>query len=148
MNGICPWHALVVVVLVMGTGVLADDPPFDPTSPEDVAERNQEEEDSGETDLSGPEVEVEPNRPGPGLRGAPGAPDAAPDMRRRGNDVMGVLSTHCERCHGALKQKGGLQIIPLDQLFTARQGGFGGVRLAVRDLNTNVTTDLASGSDG
>jgi len=120
MNGISPWHALVVVVLVMGTGVLADDPPFDPTSPEDVAERNQE-EDSGETDLSGPEVEVEPNRPGPGLRGAPGAPDAAPDMRRRGNDVMGVLSTHCERCHGALKQKGGLQIIPLDQLFTGSE---------------------------
>jgi len=120
MNGIFPWHAFVVVALVMGSGVLGDDPPFDPTSPEDVAERNQEEE-SGDPDLSGPEVDVEPNRPGPRLPGAPGAPDAAPDMRRRGSDVTGILSTHCERCHGSRNQKGGLQILPLDQLFTGSE---------------------------
>ena len=69
MTGLCTLHALVVVLLAMGPSVLADDPPFDPTSPEDVAERN-EEKGSGEPDLSGPEVDVEPNRPGPGLRGA------------------------------------------------------------------------------
>lgn len=120
MTGLCTWRALVVVSMAMGPWALADDPPFDPTSPEDVAERN-EEKGSGEPDLSGPEVDVEPNRPGPGLRGAPGAPDAAPDMRRRGSDVTGILSTHCERCHGALKQKGGLQILPLDQLFTGSE---------------------------
>lgn len=117
--------AILALGLVTMAGGVEDDPPYDPTSPEDVAERNEEQEE-GETDLSGPAVEPQQGRRGGGV---PGSPDAQPDlptpgMRGGGGGemtVVNVLATHCERCHGAQKQKGGLQVLPLDQMFTGSE---------------------------
>ena len=116
--------ASLVLGLAAVAGGVEDDPPYDPTSPEDVAERNEEE--GGEPDLSGPTVEPQQGRRGGGVPGSPGAqPDLpTPGMRGGGGGeatVVNVLATHCERCHGAEKQKGGLQILPLDQMFTGSE---------------------------
>ena len=115
-----PLLPLVLIGCCTVAGHAADDPPFDPTSPADVAERN-EEQDSGETDLSGPSVEPQGGRRGGGVPGAPGA-QPEPGVRGGGAmNVVNVLTTHCARCHGTQQQKGGLQILPLAQLFTGSQ---------------------------
>jgi len=125
VNGFPPRRS-VLPLLVIGcctvVGGAVDDPPFDPTSPEDVAERQQE-QDSADPDLSGPSVAPQEGRRGGGVPGSPGAP-SEPGMREGGGgamNVLNVLTTHCERCHGAVRQRGGLQILPLDQLFTGSQ---------------------------
>ncbi|MCH2162947.1 MAG: hypothetical protein MK085_13895, partial [Phycisphaerales bacterium] len=117
--------ASLVIGLATMAGGAADDPPYDPTSPEDVAERNEEEE-SGAPDLSGPNVEPQQGRRGGGVPGSPGAqPDLpTPGMRGGGGGAttgVNVLATHCQRGHGAEKQKGGLQVLPLDQMFTGSE---------------------------
>lgn len=128
MNGF-PSCRTLLPLLVIGcctmVGGAVDEPPFDPTSPEDVAER-QEEEGSGDPDLSGPSVSPPEGRRGGGVPGSPGAPADLPEPGMRGGgggamNVVNVLATHCERCHGAQRQKGGLQILPLEQLFTGSQ---------------------------
>mgnify|MGYP001960982956 CR=1 FL=1 len=104
-----------VVLLTVAVSARADEPPFDPTSPEDVAERASEGKDS-ELDLGGPDVEVESGQRGSRLPGAPGSMEPEADRMRQGG-VVGILSAHCESCHGSRQQKGGLQILPLNQLF-------------------------------
>lgn len=111
---------IAVVVLLAGVFTArADEPPFDPTSPEHVAERASEGKDS-ELDLGGPDVEAEPGQRGGRLPGAPGSMEPDADRMRQGG-VVGILSTHCESCHGSRQQKGGLQILPLNQLFAGSE---------------------------
>jgi hypothetical protein len=38
-------------------------------------------------------------------------------MMNAGNSVQSLLANRCGSCHGASKQKGGVQMVPLDRLF-------------------------------
>jgi hypothetical protein len=113
-------HATLVVSSLFACGFHVagdeDEQPYDPTSPEQVAEREGPPEDGGSL-LAGPQVEPESDQGGRG-NGGMQLPKGEKMAR---NDVVGIFSARCEQCHGANSQKGGIQVLPLDQLFTGSE---------------------------
>jgi len=108
---------LCCLCLGMGSDVFGidEDEPFDPTSPEHVAEQEGEDVDSDEGFLSGPSVEpqVATPRRGGGQRGAgAGMGDA---------NAMSIFAAKCQQCHGPQRQKGGVQLLPLEMIFSGSE---------------------------
>ena len=95
-----------------------DDEPYDPTSPEHVAEREDEGDADAEDEeglLSGPTVESQPSgRSGRGGGRAGGG--AMGEM-----NALSIFSTKCQQCHGSEKQKGGVQLLPMDMIFSGSE---------------------------
>ncbi len=97
-----------------------DEEPFDPTSPEQVAER-EEGKDAGkepeEGFLSGPTVD--PSNTVSNQGG--GKPRGEIQGRMQQLDVFSIFSAKCQKCHGPDSQKGGIQLMPLEMVFSGSE---------------------------
>jgi hypothetical protein len=102
-------------ILVVSTLAGAADQDWDPTSPADTA-KQQDTPAQGQdpaAPLSGPDVQRE--KAGEG-RGGMRGPGGGPMMG--GDSVQALLAARCASCHGPQKQKAGVQVIPLEMLFS------------------------------
>ncbi|MDG2424750.1 MAG: hypothetical protein P8M22_12325 [Phycisphaerales bacterium] len=100
------WMLLPLAMFSAGF-ISEESPTYDPTDPSQVAEA--EDEDPG---LAGPAVEEETLDPGGGRRG---------EMMAEGMgnlSIEGVLEARCGQCHGPRKQKAGVQVVPIESMFT------------------------------
>ena len=101
-------------LLVIASLLLAQNGPlpgnWDPTDPEDVARRATDPAGGNSADdpLKGPDVPAQTNTRG-GRNGAAGGGQMTVT-------VESILRTNCNQCHGTEKQKGGLQILPVERL--------------------------------
>jgi hypothetical protein len=111
---------LCSISIALGTSFSGadEDEPYDPTSPEHVAER--EDDDSDEVDpeeglLSGPAVEPQtsPRRGGGQGQGGGGGMGQM--------NAMSIFTAKCQQCHGPQKQKGGVQLLPMDMIFSGSE---------------------------
>ncbi len=104
---------LTLATLLIAAVVTTDTPPgsWDPTNPEDVARRSTDTSTGGsaEDPLKGPDVPPGEQGSARGSRAGEGSMQMAPT-------VAGLLEARCGQCHGPDKQKGGLQIVPVNRL--------------------------------
>ena len=115
---LAPLCCSVFILASPDASFAVDDEPYDPTSPEHVAEREDEGDvdvDEGEGVLSGPTVEAQPS--GRSGRGGGGAGAGAMGQM----NALSIFSTKCQQCHGSQKQKGGVQLLPMDMIFSGSE---------------------------
>ncbi|MCH2133137.1 MAG: hypothetical protein MK116_05240 [Phycisphaerales bacterium] len=101
----------LVLAGMMALGLAADEPAYDPTDPSQVAESESKSGDAAD-DLSGPAIE-------PDSMGRPsrGGGQMQPGMMA-GVSVEALLEARCANCHGQQKQKAGVQVVPVEAMFT------------------------------
>jgi hypothetical protein len=104
--------SILVLTIALAPSVGGETAAPDPTNPADAATQSGT-ADAGKTPLAGPDVQSSPNDD---RRGGMGR---GPDGRMMGASpsVQSLLKNRCGSCHGEQKQKGGVQMVPLDTLF-------------------------------
>ena len=116
-ESLIPMLCCLCLCLGMGSHVFGidEDEPYDPTSPEHVAEQEGEDADSGGGLLSGPSVEPQTASPrrGGGQRGG--------GAEMGDTNAMGIFAAKCQQCHGPQKQKGGVQLLPMEMIFSGSE---------------------------
>ena len=105
------------IALGLPFAIADDDEPYDPTSPEHVAEREDEGSGAAEPDeelLSGPSVDPQtsPRRGGGMGQGGGGMGEM---------NAMSIFAAKCQQCHGPQKQKGGVQLLPMEMIFSGSE---------------------------
>jgi len=119
LNSTCLLVGLISFVLSSNASADGEEP-FDPTSPEQVAER-EEGKDAGkepeEGFLSGPTVD--PSNTVSNQGG--GKPRGEIQGRMQQLDVFSIFSAKCQKCHGPDSQKGGIQLMPLEMVFSGSE---------------------------
>lgn len=110
MSKVSSKHVLAVIVLA-GL-VRADTTPHDPTDPSQVVEKLPQ---SGRKNrgLAGPSIDPESLTHSDGQR--------RDMMADRVPSVEALLDAKCSHCHGALKQKAGIQVFPIEEIFTGNR---------------------------
>lgn len=107
---------LFASIVAVSTLAVASDQDWDPTSPADTA-KQQDIPAQGQdpaAPLSGPDVQSEKGGRGrDGMRGPGGGPTMT-----GGDSVQALLAARCASCHGPQKQKAGVQIVPIEMLFS------------------------------
>ena len=104
-------HSLLLMSVCTTLVTAPADTPYDPTDPSQVAE-----------------AEAVPGRSTPGL-GGPGIGEEdlqsrqggggmMQDMPMSGVSVEAILESQCAQCHGPNKQKAGVQLVPIEAMFT------------------------------
>ncbi|MEE2907687.1 MAG: c-type cytochrome domain-containing protein [Planctomycetota bacterium] len=104
--------SMLLSLVVLSVGFFADEaPPYDPTDPSQVAESEagHSDDDAG---LAGPSVDPESLDPRDGRRGEM-MTEAMQSL-----SLEGLLEARCGQCHGPRKQKAGLQVVPVEAMFT------------------------------
>lgn len=114
-HSLLPLCCTASLLVSLGVSLAEDEEPYDPTSPEHVAEREEDGDMvEGEGVLSGPAVESQPSGRSRGGGGAPGS--AGSSMGEM--NALSIFSTKCQKCHGPQKQKGGVQLLPMEMIFS------------------------------
>ncbi|MDG2477664.1 MAG: hypothetical protein P8M32_07185 [Phycisphaerales bacterium] len=107
---------LFASIVAVSTLAVASDQDWDPTSPADTA-KQQDVPAQGQdpaAPLSGPDVQSEKGGRGrDGMRGPSGGP-----AMTGGDSVQALLAARCASCHGPQKQKAGVQVVPIEMLFS------------------------------
>ena len=120
LKNTCLLAGLVSIALISPT-MADEEEPFDPTSPEQVAEREEEKEGGKEPEegfLSGPTVDPS-NTVGERNGGMPTRAMREGGMQQM--DVFSIFSAKCQKCHGPDSQKGGVQVMPLEMVFSGSE---------------------------
>ena len=99
------FHLALLVILAGASR--ADTPVYDPTDPSQVVEESSEEITDG--GLAGPSIDPESlndrNGDGPGM------------MAQGAASVESLLEARCAQCHGVRRQKAGVQVFPVAEIF-------------------------------
>ena len=96
-----------LALIVVSCSTVADTPVYDPTDPSQVVKESQDQ--STEEGLAGPSID--PSSLNDGNGGGQGM------MAGGGRSVEALLESRCAQCHGARKQKAGIQVFPVEQIF-------------------------------
>ena len=105
MTNLKPTFFLTLTIVSCST--VADTPVYDPTDPSQVVEEAPDQ--TSEKSLAGPSIEPSSLKNGDdGGRGM---------MAGGGKSVEALLEARCAQCHGARKQKAGIQVFPVEQIF-------------------------------
>ena len=100
--------ACFLASLVICALALADTPLYDPTDPSQVAEQSPDgTKDNG---LAGPSIDPASLKEGTG-GGARGM------MAGGSQSVEALLEARCAQCHGVRRQKAGIQVYPVEEIF-------------------------------
>ena len=106
---------MLLSLAVLSAGFSADETPsYDPTDPSQVAE-SQEGKSGDDAGLAGPAVDPESLDPRDGRRGE------MMTQTMQSLSIEGVLEARCGQCHGPRKQKAGVQVVPVEAMFTGPQ---------------------------
>ncbi|MBG84199.1 MAG: hypothetical protein CMJ40_06590 [Phycisphaerae bacterium] len=96
-----------LALATLSCSALADTPEYDPTDPSQVIEETPDQ--TTEKGLAGPSIDPaslkNENGGGQGM------------MAGGGKSVEAMLEARCAQCHGAKKQKAGIQVFPVEQIF-------------------------------
>ena len=105
--------SIFIILAMLTSGFLAEPTPgYDPTDPSQVAESESSENEQDDPGLGGPTVDQDTLDPRQGRRGEMMA-DGMANL-----SVEGLLEARCGQCHGPRKQKAGVQVVPVENIFT------------------------------
>ncbi|MDG2093925.1 MAG: hypothetical protein P8J89_01470 [Phycisphaerales bacterium] len=100
-----PTFLLTLLVILTGSS-LADTPVYDPTDPSQVVEEQEQTADRG---LGGPSIDPKSLKNGNG--------NGQGMMANATGSVESLLEARCAQCHGVRKQKAGVQVFPVAEIF-------------------------------